>query len=117
MPGDAHQRGGVGSADFRKTFGRGDHFDDASILEREPVAGAQHHRLRQVEQKREAAHARHREAAPIALVIVKDDAVGGFAGPSAGGTNGMSVQHGLAKSVETRRAARALSLPYAPSVR
>ena len=97
MPGDSHQRGGVRAADFRQFFGRGDNLDDASVVQRETVAGAQHHRLGQVEQKGEAAHAGHRDTAPIAIVVIKDDRVGRFAGPGAGGTDGMSVLHGFAR--------------------
>jgi hypothetical protein len=93
MPGDAHERRRVGAADFSELFGRGDDFDDAPVLELEPVAGAQHHRLGQVEQEGEAANARHRNAAPVALVVIEDDGVGRFAGPGAGGTDGMSVLH------------------------
>ena len=123
MPGDAYERGGVGAADLGELFGRGDHFDDAPVLQSEPIAGAQHHRLGQVQQKLEAAHARHRKAAPIALVVVEDDAIGGFAGPYAGGTNGMSALHGLADlgndgAPEARappiRALAALEKPCAP---
>jgi hypothetical protein len=117
MPGDARQRGGVGAADLREAFGSGDDFDDASVLQRQAVAGAQHHRLGQIEQEGEAAHAGHRDAAAITIFIVEDDRVGGFAGPRAGGTNGMSVLHGLARVQKTARAgrpARRGSLPYAP---
>ena len=31
-----------------------------------------------------------------ATIVVENDRIGGFAGPGAGGTDGMSVQHGLA---------------------
>ena len=81
MPGDPHQRGGVGAAEFRQFFGRGDHFDDAPVVQRQAVARAQHHRFGQVEQKGEAAHAGHCDAASIAIVIVEDDRVGWLAGP------------------------------------
>jgi hypothetical protein len=75
MPGDAHQRRRVRAADFSELFGRRDDFDDAPVRELEPVAGAQHHRLGQVEQKGEAANARHRNAASVALVVIEDDGV------------------------------------------
>jgi hypothetical protein len=97
MPGDAHKRGGVGLANLRQLFGRGHHFDDAPVVQRQAVAGAQHHRLGQVEQKGQTANAGHRNAAPVTIVIIKDDCVGGFAGPGTGGTNGMGVSHGLAR--------------------
>jgi hypothetical protein len=115
MPGDAHQRGGVRAPNLRKAFGRGDNFDDASVVKRQPVARTQHDRLRQVEKEGEAAHAGHGDAAPVAIVIVEDDRVSGFAGPGAGGTNGVSVLHGLAKSEAAARGLRGQPFPYAPS--
>ena len=81
MPGDSHKRGRVGGANLRQLLRRGDDFDDPSVLKRQPVAGAQHHGVRQVEQKSEAAHAGHCDAPAIALVIFKDDRVGRLAGP------------------------------------
>ena len=96
VPGDAHERGRVGAANLRQTFGCGDDFDDAPVLQRQAVAGAQHHGFGQIEQEGEPAHAGHGDAAAIAVFIIEDDRVGGFAGPGAGGTNGMSVLHGLA---------------------
>jgi hypothetical protein len=93
MPGEAHERGRIGAADFGELFGRRDHFDDAAVVQFEPIARAQHHRLWKVEQKGEAAHACHGDPAPIALVIVEDDRIGGLARPGAGGTDGMSMLH------------------------
>ena len=61
----------------------------------EPVAGAQHHRLGQIEQEAEAAHAGHGDAAAVALVVIEHHGVGRLARPVAGGKNAMSVQHGL----------------------
>jgi hypothetical protein len=97
VPGDAHQRGGVGAANFRQILRCGDHFDDPSVLQRQAVASAQHHRFRQVEKEGEAAHAGHRNASAIAVFVIENDRVGGFAGPGAGGTDGMSVLHDLAE--------------------
>ena len=116
VPGDARQRGGVGAADLRQFFGRCDNFDNASIVQRQAIAGSQHHRLWQVEQKGEAAHAGHRNAAPITVVIIENDCVGRLAGPGAGGTNGMSVLHGLARIQRSvwRQGLPPLLLPYAP---
>ena len=96
VPGDAHQRRGVRAANFRQFFRRGDDLDDAPVLELEPVAGAQHHRFGQVEQKVQPAHGGHRDAPSIALVIIKHHRIGRLAGPGAGGTDGMSVDHGIA---------------------
>ena len=97
MPGDAGQRGGVGGADFGQRLRRGDDLDDAAVLELQAVAGAQHHRFRQVEQEAEAAHAGHGEAAAIALVVIEHHGVGRLARPLSGGNDGMSVQHEASK--------------------
>jgi hypothetical protein len=114
MPGDPHQGGRVYAADFREFFGRGDDFDDAPVVQSQAVAGAQHHRLGQVKQKSKTAYASHRDAAPIAIVIVEDDRVGRFAGPGAGGTDGMSVLHRIASVQKRGFAPRFRSFPYAP---
>jgi hypothetical protein len=94
MPGDARQRRSVRAFDFGKRLGRGDDLDNASVFDRQAVAGAQHHRLRQIEQKGEAFDAGHRDATAIAVVEVEHHRVGGRAGPGAGGANGASSQHG-----------------------
>ena len=96
VPGDPCQSGGVGGANFDQSFGRRDDLDDAAVLELQSVAGAQHHRLGQIEQEVETAHAGHGDAAPIALVVVQHHRVGRFARPGAGGNNRMRVQHRLA---------------------
>jgi hypothetical protein len=114
MPGDPHEGGRVRAADFRQFLGRGDDFDDASVVQSQAVASAQHHRFGQVKQKSKTAYAGHRDTAPIAIVIVEDDRVGRFAGPGAGGTNGMSVLHSLAKVWRRGFWSRCRSLPYAP---
>ncbi len=51
----------------------------------EPVAAAQHRRLRQVEQEGESADAGHDEAAAVALVELEHHAVGRLARPGPGG--------------------------------
>jgi len=76
MPGDAGERGGVGGANFGQFLGRGDHFDDPPVVERQPVAAAQHHRFGQVEQEGEPAHAGHRDAAAVTVVIVENHRIG-----------------------------------------
>jgi hypothetical protein len=94
MPSDAGERDGVLAADFRERLRRGDDFDDPSVLERQAIAGAQQHGFRQIEEKGEATHARHRKATTIAVVVVEDDGIGGSACPRAGGANGTSGEHG-----------------------
>ena len=87
------KRGGVGGADFGERFRRGEDFDDASVFEFQPVARAQSHRLVEVEQEAQAAYAGHRHPTAMALVEFEHDAVGGFAGPVAGGENSVGAQH------------------------
>lgn len=87
MPGDPGERDRVLATDFGERFWRRDHFHDAPVIEQEAVAAAQHHGLGQVEEKGEAAHARHRQAAAITIVIVEHDGIGRRAGPGAGGAN------------------------------
>ena len=85
VPGDARQRGGVGGADFGERLRRGDDLDDAAVLELQSVAGAQHHRFRQIEQEAEAAHAGHGDAAAIALVVIEHHRIDGLARPAPAG--------------------------------
>jgi hypothetical protein len=87
MPGDASERDRVLATDFGQRLWSGDDFDDASILERQPIAGPQHHRLRQIEKKFEAANPCHRQAAAIPVVVIQDDGIGWRAGPRAGRVN------------------------------
>ena len=48
----------VSGPDFRQRFGLGDHFHHASVVEPQPVAGAQHRRFGELEQEFEAARRR-----------------------------------------------------------
>ena len=57
VPGDAGQRALVGAGDFQQPLGRGLDGDDAAVLEPNAVAGAQHGRLGEIEQERQAAAA------------------------------------------------------------
>ena len=79
------QRGRFGGADFRERFGRSDDLDDAPVFELQPIAAAQQHRLVEIEQEIETAHARHRHPPAMAFVVVEHYGIGGFAGPAAGG--------------------------------
>ncbi len=87
VPGDAQQIGRIGGRDLDKRLKRGADGDDAPVLQDQPVAVAQRHRLRQVEQELEPAGGGHRHAAAVALVIVEHHMVGRFAGPLAGGND------------------------------
>jgi hypothetical protein len=97
MPGDADEGGLVRAADLRQILRRGDNFNYAPIIQRKAIARPQHDSLRQIKEKGDAAHASHRNTAPIAIVIVKNDRVSRLAGPRTGRTNEMSVLHGLAR--------------------
>ena len=93
MPGDPRQRDRVLAADLGERLRRRDHFDDAAVLQRETVAGAQHQSLGQIEQEGEALDAGHRDAAAMTIVIIEHDGIGGRAGPGAGGANGAGGEH------------------------
>jgi hypothetical protein len=95
MPGDARQGDRVLAADFGERFGRGDNFDDAPVVKRQSIAGAQHYRFRQIEKKSEATNPGHRQAAAITIVVVQYNAIGWRAGPGAGRTNGTRREHGM----------------------
>jgi hypothetical protein len=95
MPGDPHQGGGVGAANFSQGLGRSDDFDDPPVLQRQAIAGPQHHRLRQIEQEGQTPNPGHRHAPAIAIVVIENDRIRRFSGPGASGTNGMSVLHEL----------------------
>ena len=79
---------GSDGADLGQRLRRRDDFDDAPVLELQPVAAAQHHRLVQVEQELEPAHALHRHPPPVPLVVIQHHGIGGIAGPAAGGDDG-----------------------------
>ena len=51
------------------------HHDDRSILQHQPVAVAQHHRLREIEQQPRALLAGQHDAPPLAVVGIEHDAV------------------------------------------
>jgi hypothetical protein len=95
MPGDPNKSGGIGAANFSQWLGGGDDLDDTPVIEGQTVAGPQHHGVRQVEQEGETPHPGHRHPPAVAVVIIQNDRVSRFSGPGAGGTNGMSVLHGL----------------------
>jgi hypothetical protein len=49
MPSDASHRQGVGGPNLRQRFGFGQHLDQASIFEPQPIAAAQHRGFREIE--------------------------------------------------------------------
>lgn len=94
VPGDSDEGLAILAADFGERLRRGDDLDDAPVVENEPVARAQHDRLRQIEQEGDSAHARHGEASAIAVVIVENDGISRRAAPRTSGTNRFGVDHG-----------------------
>jgi hypothetical protein len=93
VPGDAGHRQGVGGPDLRQRFGFGQHLDHASIFEPQPIAAAQHRRLREIEQEFEPPDPGHGDAPAVASVEVQDDRVSRSARPMACGYDFVSAQH------------------------
>jgi hypothetical protein len=92
-PGDAHEAARVGCADFGERLWRRDDLDDASVLESQAVAAAQHRGFLKVEQEGEAADSGHDEAPPVALLVPEHDAVGRLARPGARRNDPVRAQH------------------------
>jgi hypothetical protein len=93
VPGDAGHRQGVGGPNLRQRFGFGQHLDHASIFEPQPIAAAQHRRLREIEQEFEPSDPGHGDAPAVASVEVQYDRVGRSARPMAGRDDFVSAQH------------------------
>jgi hypothetical protein len=93
VPGDAGHRQGVGGPDLRQRFGFGQHLDHASIFEPQPIAAAQHRRLREIEQEFEPPDRGLGDAPAVASVEVQDDRVSRSARPMACGYDFVSAQH------------------------
>jgi hypothetical protein len=93
VPGDAGHRQGVGGPDLRQRFGFGQHLDHASIFEPQPIAAAQHRRLREIEQEFKPSYPGHGDAPAVASVEVQYDRVGRSARPMACGYDFVSAQH------------------------
>ncbi len=77
VPGDAHQFGWRRGGDLGERLRRGAHEDQPSVLQLQRVAVAKRDRLGEIEQEFELARALHRDAAPVPLVVVENDRVGG----------------------------------------
>jgi hypothetical protein len=75
MPGDTNEMLRILAADFKKRLRRRDHLDQPAILEHQRIAAAQGRRILEIEQEFEAAGARHRHSAPVAVVEVENDGV------------------------------------------
>jgi hypothetical protein len=110
MPGDAGQSERVGSPNLRQRFGGGDDFDNASVLEAQTVAAAQHRGFGEIEQEGKTADAGHGHAPAITVVEIEHHRVRRRAGPLAGGYDFVSAQHqrlsGLERAASFRDAVR-----------
>jgi len=93
MPGDTGKRQGIGGPDLRQRFRLGHHFHHPPVLEPQPVAAAQHRRVRKIEQKFEAADAGHDDSPTIAFFKVEHDRIRWGARPMAGRNDFISAQH------------------------
>jgi hypothetical protein len=81
MPGDAGEMQRVTAADLEQRLRRRNDLHKPAVFEPERIAAAQFRRRRQIEQKGRALRSGHRHAAPMAIVVVEHDAVGGRARP------------------------------------
>ncbi len=96
VPGNAQQIDRRLCRDLAERLGRRIDGNDAAVLQHQPVAIPEWHRLRQVEQEFQLAGSRHRHAPAVALVVIEDDAVGGFPRPLPGGVDVGRADHRLA---------------------
>ncbi len=99
MPCQARRDGGLFGGILRRNLdqrlGPGDHRDDLAVVEQEPVAIAQRHHFRQIEQKLAATLSDHDDPPPIALVGVEYHVVDGVVhAPRADGQNLRRPLHG-----------------------
>ena len=67
---------GAFGADLDQTFGLSGDQDDRSIVEHQPVAVTQHHRLCEIEQHLHAVLGRKHDPPPLPVVGIEHDAIG-----------------------------------------
>src|SRR5262245_49430296 len=84
MPGDARQRALVGAGDLQQALRRCLDGHDTAVLQLQAVAGREHRRLGEVEEKVEAANAGQGDAPSGAMVVVEAHDVGGSPVPEPG---------------------------------
>ena len=111
MPGNAQEPVTAGGGDLGQRLQRRLDGDDAAILELEPVAVAQGHRLGEVENEFQPARPGHCHAAAVALVVVEQHPVGRLGRSLAGGKKAGGADHGariwlLAGAEDTTRVSR-----------
>ena len=93
MPGDADQMRGIARRHLGEVFRRRHDGDDAAVLEHQPIAMAQRHGARQVEQERSAAGRRHRDAPPVPRIEIEQHGIRRRLRPQAGWINGNGADH------------------------
>ena len=95
VPGDADERGRRGGGDRHHVLLRCPHPHDPPILQHQPVAILEHRRLGEIEQERKTVFARHRHAAPVAVLAIEHHRVGdggGVEGPGRGDGVGVHLE-------------------------
>lgn len=76
MPGDPDQMMRIAAADFEQRLRRGDHLDQAAVLQHQRIAAAQGDGIFKIEQEFEPARPRHRHPPPVPVVEIEHDGVG-----------------------------------------
>ncbi len=94
MPGEAGEIAWFGHADFRKFFGRGDHFNQPPIFEHQRIAAPQHDRFGKIEQEFESMRAGHRNAPAMPRIEIEQDGIAGPGLPGALGADEICADHG-----------------------
>lgn len=100
MPGQPHEFAWRGGPDLDQFLRLPADAHDGAIVQHQPVAVAQDHRLVEIEQDFRALLAGQHDAPPLAIVGVERNAVdGGGVGPLAGGGDGGNAVHGQTYTV------------------
>jgi hypothetical protein len=82
MPGDPYHKLWTRTSYLGEWLGRGDHFNQPSILEHQRITPAQHDGGLQVEKKRHAARAGQRYPPPMTVVEIEYNGVGRSLAPA-----------------------------------
>ena len=94
MPGEPHQIDRLAAPHLDQRFGGRHDLDEATVIQRQRVAAAQHHGLRQIEQEFEPAHPHHGDATAVSLVEIEHHGVGWGFGPAVLRANGGGADQG-----------------------
>jgi hypothetical protein len=88
MPSETNALQQMGAANLQERFRCGNDFDQPPVLQDQRVAAVQPGCVRQIKQKGNSLFAPHRDAPPVTIVIVEDDAIRGFTRPGRSRFNG-----------------------------